>query len=73
MSKPETTNPRWRSRLHRPSGEAWVVCRMKPGTGRLAMFGWPPSEALIADCELARPCTDAEHEKAVSDSERIGR
>ena len=59
--------------LHRPSGETWMVSRVKPHTGKLAAFGWPPSEALIDDCTRVYACTDAEHERAVSDSEGIGR
>lgn len=59
--------------LHEPSGETWVVCRVKPETGRLATFGWPPSEALISDCVLKKACSDAEHADAVEKCEKVGR
>ena len=43
---------------HRPSGEEWLVAYVEDD--RLAMCGWPPGEALVADCDLIKSCTDDE-------------
>lgn len=44
---------------HGPTGETWVVAWVE--RDRLAWAGWPPGEALLADCTLVEAASDAEH------------
>jgi hypothetical protein len=44
---------------HRPTGETWTVAYVDGD--RLAWCGWPPGEALLADCDLVERCTEEEH------------
>jgi len=40
--------------LHRPTGETWVLLRVKDGYVYPA--GWPQSRAREKDCELVEAC-----------------
>ena len=41
---------------HHPTGEDWVVRYVKGD--RLSWLGWPPGEAMLADCTLIRKADD---------------
>lgn len=47
--------------LHRPSGERWIVAAAYPEQGDMMWCGWPEGYARIADCEIVKAATDAEH------------
>lgn len=55
---------------HIPSGRAWVVVWANYETGYLVPAGWPPGQAKIADCEVLRVASDAEHQEFL---DRLGK
>ena len=55
--------------FHKPSGETWLVAYAEGD--HLAWAGWPDGRATLADCEVIRRCTDAEHAEAVAAWRRL--
>lgn len=37
---------------HRPTGEDWFVLGVNKTDDRICVAGWPPTMALLSDCEL---------------------
>jgi hypothetical protein len=56
--------------LHVPSAEAWCVASVRGEY--LRPFGWPPTAARLADCQMVQPCDD-EHERMTAEAWRVGR
>lgn len=37
---------------YRPTGEEWFILGVNRERDRVCVAGWPPSEAMLSDCEL---------------------